>query len=63
MIAQIFFHEFEIAEITCPTKYFKDASSISIRRSVHYGFGVIKVSILYRLAKWGLYDWPLVRKK
>lgn len=63
MIAQIFYHEFEIAEITCPTKYFKEASSISIRRSVHYGFGVIKVSILYRLAKWGLYDWPLVRKK
>lgn len=63
MIAQIFYEGFEIAEITCPTKYFKDASSISIRRSVHYGFGVIRVSILYRLAKWGLIHWPLVRKK
>lgn len=63
MIAQIFYHGFEIAEITCPTKYFKDASSISVRRSVHYGFGVIKVSILYRLAKWRLYRWRLVRQQ
>lgn len=62
MIAQIFYEGFEIAEITCPTKYFKDASSISIRRSVHYGFGVIRVSILYRLAKWRLFNWGLVRK-
>lgn len=62
MIAQIFYEGFEIAEITCPTKYFKDASSISIRRSIHYGFGVIRVSILYRLSKWGLYRWPLVSK-
>ncbi|MGB4845774.1 MAG: glycosyltransferase family 2 protein [Ferruginibacter sp.] len=63
MIAQIFYEGFEIAEITCPTKYFKDASSISIRRSVHYGFGVIRVSILYRLAKWKLFNWGLVEKK
>jgi glycosyltransferase involved in cell wall biosynthesis len=63
MIAQIFYHGFEIAEITCPTKYFKDASSISVRRSIHYGLGVIRISILYRLAKWKLYNWKIVTRK
>lgn len=63
MIAQIFYHGFEIAEITCPTKYFKDASSISVRRSIHYGLGVIRISILYRLAKWKLYKWKIVTGK
>ena len=54
IVAQVFFNGFEIAEITCPTKYFGEASSISIRRSVIYGLGVIRVSLEYRLAKWGL---------
>ena len=44
MIAQIFSAGFEIAEITCPTKYFKEASSINFRRSSIYGLGVLKVS-------------------
>jgi len=55
MIAQIFFKGFEIGEITCPTKYFPEASSINIKRSIIYGFGVLKVSMQYRLAKWGIY--------
>lgn len=55
MIAQIFFNGFEIGEITCPTKYFEEASSINFSRSSIYGLGVLKVSILYRLAKWGIY--------
>jgi glycosyltransferase involved in cell wall biosynthesis len=55
MISQIFFAGFEIAEITCPTKYFKEASSINFKRSSIYGLGVLKVSLLYRLAKWKLY--------
>lgn len=55
MISQIFFNGFEIAEITCPTKYFKEASSINFKRSSIYGLGVLKVSLLYRLAKWKLY--------
>ena len=63
MIAQIFYAGYEIAEITCPTKYFKEASSISIRRSIHYGFGVIGVSIIYRLSKWGLFKWKLVSRR
>jgi glycosyltransferase involved in cell wall biosynthesis len=54
MIAQIFGHGYEIAEITCPTKYFKEASSINFQRSVQYGFGVLQVSIRYRFEKWGL---------
>ena len=51
MLAQIFFKGFEIAEITCPTKYFEDASSINIRRSIVYGLGVLKVSMQYMLQK------------
>lgn len=54
MLAQIFYKGFEIGEITCPTKYFPEASSINLKRSSIYGLGVLKVSIQYRLAKWGL---------
>ncbi len=53
MIAQIFKAGFEIAEITCPTRYFKEASSINLKRSAIYGLGVLKVSLEYRMAKWG----------
>lgn len=55
MIAQIFFAGFEIGEITCPTKYFEEASSINFSRSVKYGLGVVGVSIGYRFAKWGIF--------
>jgi glycosyltransferase involved in cell wall biosynthesis len=51
MLAQIFFAGFEIAEITCPTKYFEEASSINIRRSIKYGLGVLGVSLQYFLQK------------
>jgi glycosyltransferase involved in cell wall biosynthesis len=54
VIAQIFHNGFEIAEVTCPTKYFEEASSINFRRSVTYGFGVLRVSILYFLDRIGL---------
>lgn len=54
MIAQIFHAGFEIAEITCPTKYFKEASSINFKRSSKYGLGVLAVSIRYRLHRWGI---------
>jgi glycosyltransferase involved in cell wall biosynthesis len=55
MLAQICFKNFDIAEITCPTKYFKNASSINFRRSVVYGVGVIITSAAYFLAKRGVY--------
>lgn len=54
MIAQIFYAGFEIAEVTCPTKYFPEASSINFKRSSIYGIGVLHTSIIYRLQKWGL---------
>lgn len=53
MLAQIWYAGYEIAEITCPTKYFDDASSINIKNSTIYGLGVLKTSIQYRLQKWG----------
>lgn len=52
--AQIFFAGFEIGEVTCPTKYFDDASSINFKRSAIYGLGVLNVSIQYRLQKLGI---------
>jgi len=55
MLAQIAYLGYEIGEVTCPTKYFKEASSINFKRSIIYGLGVLKVSILYRFAKWGIY--------
>jgi glycosyltransferase involved in cell wall biosynthesis len=54
MLAQIFLLGFEIAEITCPTRYFEEASSINLRRSIAYGLGVLGVSFQYRLQKSGL---------
>ncbi len=54
MLAQIFDAGFEIAEITCPTKYFEEASSINLKRSLKYGFGVMGVSLSYFLKKIGL---------
>jgi hypothetical protein len=56
MIAQIFYHGFEIGEVTCPTKYFEEASSINFSRSVTYGLGVLNVSFLYFLSRLGIYQ-------
>ncbi len=54
MLAQIFNAGFEIAEITCPTKYFDEASSINLKRSMKYGFGVLGVSLSYFFKRTGL---------
>jgi len=54
MLAQIFYAGYQIGEITCPTKYFEEASSINFSRSVTYGLGVLKVSLQYRLGKWNI---------
>lgn len=61
MIAQIFYADFEIGEITCPTKYFEEASSINFKNSAIYGIGVLKTSCLYFLTKIGLYKWKLLK--
>ena len=63
MVAQIFYHGFNVAEITCPTKYFKEASTINFRRSVKYGFGVLRVSLLYFLTRIGVYHWRLLARR
>ena len=54
MLSQILFHGYEIAEVTCPTKYFEEASSINFSRSLKYGLGVLQTSITHRFCKWGL---------
>ncbi|KPM48893.1 glycosyltransferase family 2 protein [Jiulongibacter sediminis] len=61
IIAQIFSKGFEIAEVTCPTKYFEDASSINFTRSSKYGLGVLGVSVRYFLSKAGIVKWSLLK--
>ena len=60
MLSQIIYHGFDIAEVTCPTKYFEEASSINFARSSRYGLGVLRVSLQHRLAKWGLIEEPKI---
>lgn len=62
MLSQIIYAGFDIGEVTCPTKYFEEASSINFRRSAKYGLGVIRVSICHRLQKWGLGSFNLYKK-
>ena len=59
MLAQIRWYDHTIAEVSCPTKYFPEASSINFRRSLEYGLGCLKVGVQYRLAKLGLLSSPL----
>jgi len=54
MIAQAVSQGFRIGEISCPTRYFPEASSINFRRSVVYGFGVLGTALAFRLHRWGL---------
>jgi glycosyltransferase involved in cell wall biosynthesis len=59
MLAQIIYFGYSIAEITCPTRYFEEASSINFSRSVTYGLGVLKTGVLFRLQRLGLLQTPL----
>lgn len=68
MLSQIIYHGFGIAEVTCPTKYFEEASSINFARSTKYGLGVLRVSIMHffqrmGVARFGLYRVPQKAKK
>ena len=54
MLAQILWHGFTIGEVSCPTKYFPEASSINLRRSIKYGFGCLSTALQFRLAKMGV---------
>jgi glycosyltransferase involved in cell wall biosynthesis len=59
MLAQAIYAGFRIGEISCPTKYFPEASSINFMRSVIYGLGVLRTSAQFRLHKWGLARTPI----
>ena len=54
MLAQIIWFGYRIGEVSCPTKYFPEASSINFRRSVVYGLGVLKTALQFRMRRWGL---------
>jgi len=62
MLAQILFHGFRLGEISCPTRYFEDASSINFWRSIQYGWGVLRVSIQYRMHRMGIIQSSLFKK-
>jgi len=62
MLSQIIFHGFHIAEVTCPTKYFEEASSINFQRSAKYGMGVLRVSVSHLLQKMGLLKLAIYQK-
>ncbi len=55
MLCQILHAGYPIGEVTCPTRYFPEASSINLRRSIKYGLGVLKNSLSFLLARWGIY--------
>lgn len=59
MLAQILWHGYMIAEVSCPTLYFPEASSINFQRSVKYGFGCLLTALKFRLAKMGLLQSPI----
>ncbi len=59
MLVQAVFFGFKIGEISCPTKYFDDASSINFRRSVKYGLGVLTTSVKFALQKRGIRQFPI----
>lgn len=54
ILAQSTYFGFRIGEISCPTRYFPEASSIGFRRGIVYGIGVLKTSVQFRLQRWGL---------
>lgn len=62
MLSQIVYHKYDIGEVTCPTKYFEEASSINFSRSMKYGLGVLRVSWQHRFCKWGLMKLKRYRK-
>lgn len=61
MLAQIIWQGYAVAEISCPTKYFADASSINFARSVKYGIGCLQTALQFQAAKLGLYRTPLFK--
>ena len=63
MLSQIVYAGFDIGEVTCPTKYFEEASSINFKRSMKYGLGVLRVSLAHFFQRMGLVNLPMYQKK
>jgi glycosyltransferase involved in cell wall biosynthesis len=63
MLAQIIYFGLRIGEVSCPTRYFAEASSINFRRSVKYGFGVLATSLMFRLQKLRLAHFGIFREE
>ena len=63
MLSQILWFGYKIAEVSCPTKYFAEASSINLSRSIKYGFGCLNTAIKYRLTKMNLITSELFPEK
>ena len=61
MLAQIFWYGYQIAEVSCPTKYFADASSINLTRSIRYGIGCLYTALAFRLAKMKMIESKIFR--
>lgn len=59
MLAQAFYFGFNTGEVSCPTRYEPESSSISLKRSIKYGFGVLGTTLRFRLQKWGLAKYPI----
>ncbi len=59
MLAQLIWFGYRIGEVSCPTKYSHDSSSINFRRSVVYGLGVLKTALQFRLQKWRIHSSPI----
>jgi glycosyltransferase involved in cell wall biosynthesis len=62
MLAQLIWFGYRIGEVSCPTKYFPEASSINFQRSFMYGLGVLKTSLQFRLQKWGILSSPIFHR-
>ena len=62
MLSQIIYAGFDIGEVTCPTKYFEEASSINFRRSMKYGLGVLRVSFYHLLQRMGVVNLEMYRR-
>ena len=63
MLSQIVYAGFDIGEVTCPTKYFEEASSINFKRSMKYGLGVLRVSMGHFFQRIGLINLPMYVKR
>jgi len=59
MLAQLAFFGYRIGQISCPTKYFAEASSMSFKKGIRYGSGVLVTTAQYALTKWGIHRFPI----